>query len=250
MPHCTQTTFFSSLTECEGREEPGWMTCLYFLNTAFSACCVPDGVAGALRGPLQPYDPLRPPHLLQLGAQAAIQKHLLLLPAPHLQAEGGEAALRRRDSHYSHLQIYPSLQLWGVQLSREQHPPKPSRLSRPGIVIGLGPHCKAIQSILVDYWIKILSQRTAAQDACCHLGSDHSEQAYHPHIGLKIDVSWGFRQNRIYPLHYVHSISANHTKHISPAHKARHHKLLLPRAGWRPSSLRRRAALVTGLRNS
>lgn len=80
------------------------------------ACYVPDGVAGTLRGPLQPYNPLRPPHLLQLSAQTALQEHLLLLPAAHLQAESGEAAMCRRDSHYSHLQIHPSLQLWGVQL--------------------------------------------------------------------------------------------------------------------------------------
>ena len=77
----------------------------------FSACCFADGVAGALRGPLQPHHSLRPPHLLQLGAQTAIQELLLLLPAAHLQAEGSEAALRRRDSHYGHLQIHPCLQL-------------------------------------------------------------------------------------------------------------------------------------------
>lgn len=119
----------------------------------------PDGVAGALRGPLQPHHPLRPPHLLQLGAQAALQEHLLLLPATHLQAEGGEAALRRRDSHYGHLQIHPSLQLRGVQLSRRRHPPRPSRLSRSSIFLGPGPRSKAVQSALVDYWIRKLPRR-------------------------------------------------------------------------------------------
>ncbi len=136
-----------------------WKTNLYFPNSASPACCVPDGVAGALRGPLQPHDPLRPPHLLQLGAQTALQEHLLLLPATHLQAEGGEAALRRRDSHYSHLQIHPSLQLWGVQLSRDQHPPKPSRLSRPRILLALGLPLKLSRA----FWLIIGSEN-------CHRG--------------------------------------------------------------------------------
>lgn len=126
------------------------MTCLFFLNAAFSACCLPDGVAGTLRGPLQPYHPLWPPHLLQLGAQAAIQKYLLLLPAPYLQAEGGAAALRRRDSHYGHLQIHPSLQLWGVQLSREKHPLKPSKLCRPALLLASGLTVKLPRAFLLS----------------------------------------------------------------------------------------------------
>lgn len=81
-----------------------------FITLPF-ARLLPDGVAGALRGPLQPHDPLRPAHLLQLGAQTALQEYLFLLSAAHLQAEGGEVALRWRDSHYGHLQIHPRLQL-------------------------------------------------------------------------------------------------------------------------------------------
>jgi len=118
-----------------------------FLSSS-SAHCVPDGAAGALRGPLQPHDPLRAPHLLQLGAQTALQEHLLLLPAAHLQAEGGEAALRRRDPHHGHLQIHPRLQLRGVQLSGVLPPPRDS-----GDPLGLtGPDSEAVQRIeRVDY---------------------------------------------------------------------------------------------------
>lgn len=88
-----------------------------------------DGAAGALRGPLQPHLPLRSHHLFQLSAQAALQELLLLLPTTHLQVEGSEAALLWGDSHYGHVQIHPRLQLWGVQLSRRQILPWPSRLS-------------------------------------------------------------------------------------------------------------------------
>lgn len=145
----------------------------YFPDSV-SACFFPDGAAGTLRGPLQPHDPLRPSHLLQLGAQTALQEHLLLLSAAHFQAEGSAAALHRRDSHYGHLQIHPSLQLWGVQLSKKQHPPKPSRLSRPRILLALGLTLKLSRAL----WLIIgLNWRTTAQDACCYLGSDGLEQA-------------------------------------------------------------------------
>ncbi|CAB1437104.1 unnamed protein product [Pleuronectes platessa] len=46
-----------------------------------------------------------------------------------------------------------------------------------------------------------------------------------------------------YPRLYVHSISVNHQKHISPALEAKHHKLLLPGGGWRTSSLQRQSSV-------
>lgn len=84
-------------------------------------CCVSDGVTGVLWGPLQPHHSLWPTYLLQLSAQTALQEHLLLLPSAHVQAEGGEAALHRWETYHSDLQIHPHLQLWGVQLSDQQH---------------------------------------------------------------------------------------------------------------------------------
>lgn len=140
--------------------------------------CFPDGVAGTLWGSLQPHDPFRSPHLLQLCAQTALQEHLLLLPAAHLQTEGGEAALRWWDSHYSHLQIHPSLQMWGVQLSRAQHPPKPSGLTRPRILLALGLTLKISRAFRL---IIRFDCRTVAQDACCYLGSDSLEQSFTSH---------------------------------------------------------------------
>lgn len=100
------------------------VTCCRLLFSSWpSALPYPDCATGALRGPLQSHNPLGPPDLLQLRAQAALQEHLLLLPTPHLQAESREAALHRRQPHHCHLQIHPGLQLRGVQLSSAALPP-------------------------------------------------------------------------------------------------------------------------------
>lgn len=88
--------------------------------------CVPGGFAGLLWGPLQPHHSLRSAHLLQLGAQTALQEHLLLLPSAHVQAEGRAAALRGREAHHGDLQIHPHLQLRRVRLNYERRHAEPS----------------------------------------------------------------------------------------------------------------------------
>lgn len=96
-------------------------------------CCVSDGVTGVLWGPLQPHHSLWPAHLLQLGAQTALQEHLLLLPSAHIQAEGSEAALHRWETYHSDLQIHSHLQLWRVQLNSDQQHLEPSE--QPVVVL-------------------------------------------------------------------------------------------------------------------
>lgn len=95
-------------------------TCEWLMCPRFLPCWLSDGVTGVLWGPLQPHHSLGPTHLLQLGAQTALQEQLLLLSSAHVQAEGGEAALHRWETDHSHLQIHPHLQLWRVQLNSKQ----------------------------------------------------------------------------------------------------------------------------------
>lgn len=103
----------------------GFSTSDRLLCPVFS-CSVPDGFTGVLWGPLQPHHSLWPPHLLQLGAKAALQELLLLLPPTHVQTEGGEAAVHRWETYHGHLQIHPHLQLWRVQLNSGQRHLEPS----------------------------------------------------------------------------------------------------------------------------
>lgn len=185
--------------------------------------CVADSAAGSLRGTLQPHHPLRPPNLLQLRAQAALQEHLLLLPAAHLQAEGREAALHRRDSHHGHLQIHLSLQLRRVQLSDARHPPEASRLcgpSSPRLLL------QSHQGILDDYWVGRQKLKMPALS--------HSPDA----LTLS-DMCF--------------SVNKSHAKYIFPAYAARQDKLLLAWAWWslqKSTELIDRPLFFAGTQNS